>query len=76
MITQLERDCLVRARSQGGRFYPTGFDSATTEVVKRQLQRKGFLTQGPMDVPCVTDAGFAALDQARSAERGARNIKL
>jgi hypothetical protein len=68
MITQLERQVLVRALAQEGRVLPTGFDTATTEVVVSQLKRKGLVTNGPANFPCVTEAGLIAVEETRGKE--------
>jgi hypothetical protein len=65
-LTFTERDCLVRSTGQGGRFWPQPqLDSASAYVVLRSLQRKGFVTNGPSDCPCLTDAGVQAITLTR-----------
>lgn len=59
-LTAIERDCLRRATTQEGCFYPTGLDSASTEVIKRQLVRKGYIALEGGE-PRITPAGIAAL---------------
>jgi len=67
-LTWTERDCLVRAIAQDGRLVPTGLDSAMAEIVRVQLQRKGFVTNGPGDCPCITPAGEEAVKQTKGRQ--------